>query len=148
MPHLTPTIVSNATGIPEGERQDGICERALNVEPAALGEVQGVVGASVFAAIADTGSAYYAEFRDALAQIAVARILPTIGSFRASAKGGLIGSTGPAESRERFLTPAEVKEIAGQLRQMASDDLRRIGGVVADASEADLIESPPPAWAI
>lgn len=158
---LTASIVADATGYAvkaDAGQADGICEKALVLEPEALAEVAGVLGATVYAEV--TGTDYstaeatsteglvYARLLRSTARLAVAEILPTVGAGRPSSRGGIQAASGPESERVQFVHPAEVRRMAADLRERALADLRRIAEAVGGASDTDALYTPDPIYTL
>lgn len=157
---LTAPIVSAATGydVAAAGQPDGVCERAITLEPEALAEAADALGATIYAEV--TGTDYsgaastsaegliYARFLRDVARLAVAKILPTLGAGRPTSKGGIQASSGPESERVRFLSVRDVQTMASDLREQAFADLGRIAETVGEASDTDALYTPEPLYIV
>lgn len=154
---LDAATVSDATGLDvkaSGDTRDGVCERAVLVEAEAAADAEERLTAEHAATLAgyDGGTAaeqaMYDRYVRAVARIAVAIIAPTMGTFRASSKGGFVTQVGPFDARENLLTVGQATQLADTLREAAYADLARLREALAVDGGADPVPSPRVLWAV
>lgn len=145
MPIVTPSDVARITGLPLGtDGKDGACEKAASVSVEAENDARRIMGSSAYAAaIAYEDSAAVAEieryslFSGAIAGLAFARIAPTLGPLRATAKGGFTTEVGADQMREGLMNMNDVLALAGQVRDRAASDLKALADEIAADSVTD-----------